>query len=73
MKTKSPLVSILITNYNKKKYLRKMINSCINQSYKNKEIIFFDDASSDNSLSIVKQYKSIKVIKNKSKKKNQVH
>ena len=69
MKTKSPLVSILITNYNKKKYLRKMINSCINQSYKNKEIIFFDDASSDNSLSIVKQYKSIKVIKNKSKKK----
>ena len=45
-----------------------MLNSCVNQSYKNKEIIFYDDASSDNSLSIVQEYKSIKIIKNKSKK-----
>jgi glycosyltransferase involved in cell wall biosynthesis len=68
MQKKFPLVSILITNYNKKKYLKKMLNSCVNQSYKNKEIIFYDDASSDTSLSIVQEYKSIKIIKNKSKK-----
>ena len=68
MPTKAPLLSILITNFNKKKYLQKMLDSCVNQSYKNKEIIFFDDASNDDSLTFVKKYKLIKVIKNKAKK-----
>ena len=58
MKNK-PLASILVTNYNKEKFLKKTINSCLKQNYKNKEIIFFDDKSNDNSLKIVQKYKII--------------
>ena len=67
MKNK-PLASILVTNYNKEKFLKKTINSCLKQNYKNKEIIFFDDKSNDNSLKIVQKYKKIFLIKNKKKK-----
>ena len=66
MKNK-PLASILITNYNKEKFLKKTINSCLKQNYKNKEIIFFDDKSNDNSLKIVQKYKKVFLIKNKKK------
>ena len=66
MKNK-PLASILITNYNKEKFLKKTINSCLKQNYKNKEIIFFDDKSSDNSLKIVQKYKKVFLIRNKKK------
>ena len=39
-----PLVSIVITYYNKKKYISKTLNSIFSQSYKNYEIILvFDD------------------------------
>lgn len=67
MKNK-PLASILITNYNKEKFLKKTINSCLKQNYKNKEIIFFDDNSNDNSLKIMQKYKKVFLIKNKKKK-----
>ena len=36
-----------------------------NQTFKNKEIIYFDDLSSDNSISIIKKNKNIKLIQNK--------
>ena len=45
-----PLVSVLINNYNKEKYCSRAVRSIINQTYKNIEIIFFDDGSSDNSV-----------------------
>ena len=66
---KNPLVSILIASYNKEKYVTRCINSCLGQTYKNIEIIFFDDASNDNSFIIAKKYKNIKSFKNKIKKK----
>ena len=62
---KKPLVSILIDNYNNSSYIRECIDSCNSQTYKNLEIIFFDDNSSDNSLDIIKQYSNIKIIENK--------
>ena len=40
---KDPLVSIIITNFNKSKFLIKGIKACLGQSYQSKEIIFFDD------------------------------
>ena len=40
--------SILIANYNSARFIKDCINSLINQSYKNIEIICFDDASNDN-------------------------
>ena len=60
--------SILITNYNKQKFLNKALRSCINQRYKNKEILLYDDCSTDNSINIIKKFKSIKLILNKKKK-----
>ena len=63
-------ISILISNYNNAKYLERCLNSCLDQSYKNKEIIVVDDFSSDNSKEILKNYrkcKNIKLIYNKKK------
>ena len=64
-----PLVSILINNYNKQNYCKQALRSAITQSYKNIEVIFYDDGSNDNSLrniiELKKKYKSkIKIIKN---------
>ena len=65
---KKNLVSILITNFNKGNYLKKTINSCLIQNFKNKEILVFDDCSTDNSLNILSKFKEIRVVKNKKKK-----
>jgi len=62
----NPLVSIIIPVYNTEKYLRESIESAINQTWQNKEIIIVDDCSSDNSLEIAKSYESqsIRVYRN---------
>ncbi len=65
---KKNLASIIITNYNKEKFVKKSVQSALNQNYKNKEIIFFDDKSTDNSLKIVRKFNKIILIENKSKK-----
>ena len=62
---KDPLVSILIANFNNSSYIKQCIDSLNSQTYKNLEIIFFDDNSSDNSLDIVKQFSNVKIIENK--------
>ena len=46
----NPLVTVVIPNYNHEIYLEERVNSILNQSYKNIEIIFLDDCSSDGSL-----------------------
>lgn len=56
-------VSIIIPVFNTSSYLNKCINSALNQSLKDIEIIVIDDASTDNSLSLLKQYQTtIKLI-----------
>lgn len=54
----SSLVSILIPNYNKAKYLRETLDSVLAQTYKNWECIIVDDHSTDNSWSILEDYAS---------------
>jgi len=67
-KYRIPKASVIIANYNNAKYLRNCINSILNQSYKNIEIIAVDDKSEDSSLEVLKKYKKkIKVIKNRKK------
>ena len=51
------LISIIIPVYNVEKYLSRCLDSVINQTYKNLEIILIDDCSTDNSLEICKKYK----------------
>ena len=72
---KGPLVSIIITNYNKSNYLLDSIKSCLKQNYKKKEIIFFDDKSTDDSLKKIKNFKKknkckFNIISNSNKKNN---
>lgn len=53
------LISVIMPVYNREKYLHECIISIINQTYKNLEIIFVDDGSTDNSLSILKYYERL--------------
>ncbi len=62
---KEPFVSVLIANYNNSSCIQQCINSLNSQTYKNLEIIFFDDNSSDNSLEIIKKFSNVKIIENK--------
>ena len=58
--------TILITSYNKGQYLKDCIDSCLNQSEKDYEIILCDNYSDDNSDNILSMYKdTIKLIKKK--------
>jgi len=61
-----PLVSVIIPTYNRAHLLPKCIQSVINQSYKNLEIIIVDDASIDNTEAVVASFpnKYIRYIKN---------
>tara|TARA_B100000767_G_C19705969_1_gene510555 strand:- start:329 stop:1123 length:795 start_codon:yes stop_codon:yes gene_type:complete len=62
-------ISILITNYNKGKFLNKSLKTVCNQNFKNYEIIIFDDSSTDDSINIIQKYKKVKLIINKSNNK----
>lgn len=67
-KQKQPLVSVIIPVYNGQEYIGKSIESIIEQSYKNLELVLVDDCSTDNTWKVVKRYqkrypKKIKAIK----------
>ncbi len=49
-------ISILITNFNKEKFIEECILSCLSQNYNNLEIIIVDNLSTDQSMSIIKKY-----------------
>jgi len=53
---KKVLISIITPCYNAQSYLEKMINSVIQQTYKNWELIIIDDDSKDNSIKIINKY-----------------
>ena len=61
-----PLISVIVPIYNVEKYLYECVDSIINQTYKNLEIILVDDCSPDNCAKICDEYakrdKRIKVI-----------
>lgn len=61
MENTKPLISVIINCYNGEKYLREAIDSVVNQTYKNWEIVFWDNWSTDSSAEIVKSYKNDKI------------
>jgi len=58
----NPLVSVIIPTYNKSQYLREAIESVLNQTYKNIEVIVVDDGSTDNTGEIVKLFNDSRII-----------
>lgn len=51
-------VSVIIPNYNHEKYLDARIQSVLNQTYRDFEIIILDDCSTDNSKGVIEKYRS---------------
>ncbi|MAJ86280.1 MAG: glycosyl transferase family 2 [Candidatus Pelagibacter sp.] len=66
-KIKKPLVSVVMNCFNGEKFLKKSVHSVLMQTFKNWELIFFDNRSTDKSLKIVKNFndKRIKIVKSK--------
>ena len=66
-KRENPLVSVLLNCYNAQDTISKAIRSVLSQTYKNIELIIWDDGSKDKTLEIVKSFKDkrIKLFKNK--------
>lgn len=56
MKTKLPLVSVIMNCYNGEEFLKKAIDSIYAQTYKNWEIVFLDNSSTDQSSNIALSY-----------------
>lgn len=52
------MISIIVPIYNVEKYIRKCIDSILNQSYINFELLLIDDGSTDSSFNICKEYES---------------
>jgi alpha-1,3-rhamnosyltransferase len=50
-----PLVSVIVPCYNHEKYVKETIESILNQTYKNIELIVIDDGSKDNSVKIIQE------------------
>jgi alpha-1,3-rhamnosyltransferase len=50
-----PLVSVVVPCYNHEKYVKETIESIINQTYKNIELIVIDDGSKDNSIQVIQE------------------
>ena len=67
---KDDLISIIIPVYNAEKFLDETINTVLNQTYKNFELILVNDGSKDKSVDVIKKYndKRIKLIDNKNNK-----
>ena len=51
-----PKVLVILTSFNHEKFIREAIDSVLNQTFTDFELIIWDDASSDNSWHLIKQY-----------------
>lgn len=54
---KAPKVSVIIPNYNHQKYLKERIDSVLNQTYQDYELLILDDKSPDDSMDVINLYK----------------
>lgn len=59
MNDMEPLVSIILPVYNGEKFLSRSIESCLDQTHRNLELIIVDDCSTDTSIEIAKSYANI--------------
>jgi glycosyltransferase involved in cell wall biosynthesis len=61
MKNSLPLVSVIMPVFNSAEYLDSAINSILNQTYENIELLIIDDGSSDKSVEIINSFDSLKI------------
>jgi glycosyltransferase involved in cell wall biosynthesis len=54
----TPIVSVIIPNYNHEPYLKARIDSVLQQDYQDFEVILLDDCSKDNSREVIEQYRN---------------
>ena len=59
----APLVSVIMPAYNAEKYIQEAIDSILNQSYANFELLIFDDGSSDSTRSMIDRYSDDRIKK----------
>lgn len=68
----SPQISVLLCTYNREQYLSNCINSVINQTFKDWELVIVDDGSQDNTFAIVNPYlqefRNIRYLKHQNRK-----
>jgi glycosyltransferase involved in cell wall biosynthesis len=71
--TSSPAISIVLPTYNGSTYIRKSIESCLQQTFTNFELIIVNDCSTDDTLKIIQEYAAkdhrIRIINNEFNKK----
>lgn len=58
MQKNTPKVSVIIPNYNHAAFLKQRIESVLNQTYQDFEVILMDDCSTDDSKTIIEQYRA---------------
>lgn len=56
-------VSVIVPVYNVEKYIQRCVDSILNQTFKNFELILVNDGSTDNSLKMLEKYKNNKKVK----------
>lgn len=56
MSNNKPAITLLMCNYNNAHYLKKGIESVLNQTFKNFELLILDDCSTDESVAIIQEY-----------------
>lgn len=56
-----PLISVIMITQNNEKYLKDSINSVLNQTYNNFELIIYNDSSNDNSKEIIKSFNDTRI------------
>ena len=61
MNNKNPLVSVILTSYNHAHYIGKTIESVLNQTFKDFELIILENVSTDNSAEIIRFYKDERI------------
>jgi len=57
----NPLVTVFITVYNSEEYIRECLESVLNQTYENLEILIIDDGSVDETNSIIRSYEDSRI------------
>lgn len=61
--TTKPLISVLMPAYNSELYIAEAIESILNQSYQNIELIIFDDGSTDNTRQVIQSFDDFRIVK----------